>query len=239
MHLDRLSALFRHVKFRVAGQPIEGAPRLRVIPEQDHIRVSFCQRTQPEHKSDCDISLDFGSKDSPLLLALPEELHVTFAPQDSAYPVAQMIVQETAQARCGSPAVLDRLFEVLMIMLLRRAIETGQESMGLLAGLADDHLKRALVAVHESPEKDWNTERLAELALLSRTAFYQRFNKLLGIAPMAYVRGWRLSLARLRLAQGDRIADVARQVGYGSTEGFSRAFYQQFECWPGEAQKTG
>lgn len=237
MAIDRLTALFRHVAFQVHQQAREDLPRLRIKPDETGYQVSFCQLTQPTHDAACDISLDFGSPNSPLLLALPDELHVSFTESDAAFPVAAMIVQETSQARCGSPAVLNRLFEVLMILLLRRAIEQGQESVGLLAGLSDPHLKFALVAVHESPETDWSTERLADLCHLSRTAFYQRFNKVMGSAPMTYVRHWRMSLARLKLVQGERIVDVSNGVGYRSVEGFSRAFHQYFGAWPGEIQK--
>lgn len=232
--MDRLTALFQHVKFQVLSEPNPSRPRLRVQRTANNISVSFCRTTQPQHDNGCDISLDFGSQDSPLLLALPAELHVEFSNGDAAFPVAQMILSETEQARCGSPAVLDRLFEVLMILLLRRAIELGQESTGLLAGLADDHLKHALVAVHEDPGAEWSTERLADLALMSRTAFYQRFNKRLGMAPMQYVRNWRMSLARLQLAKGERVGTVGFQLGYKSQEGFSRAFHQHFGLWPAD-----
>jgi AraC-like DNA-binding protein len=238
MVLDRLSALFRQVSFQVLEDSKADMPRLRVMPDNDDILVSFCRTTAPERDSGCDVSLDFGSKDNPLLLALPKELHVAFRPADAGYPVAQLIVQETTQARCGSPAVLNRMFEVLLILLLRRVIESGQEMTGLLAGLADSHVKYALVAVHESPGDNWSTEKLAELSHLSRTAFYQRFNKCMGVAPMQYVRRWRLSLAKSKLAQGERINKVALSLGYQSTEGFSRAFHKHFQQWPGEIQKV-
>jgi AraC-like DNA-binding protein len=238
MALDRLSALFRHVSFQVLDAAGQDMPRLRVAPVNGDILVSFCQNTTPEQHSSCDVSLDFGSKDNPLLLALPQELHITFTPEDAGFPVAQMIVQESTHARCGSPAVLNRMFEVLLILLLRRAIELGEEMTGLLAGLADNHVKYALVAVHEAPGESWSTEKLADLSHLSRTAFYQRFNKCMGIAPMQYVRRWRLSLARTELTKGERISQVAIALGYQSVEGFSRAFHKHFQLWPGEVQKS-
>jgi AraC-like DNA-binding protein len=237
MHLDRLTALFRHVRFQVLDKPEASLPRLSLIEKEEGICVRFSQAAMPDHEATCDISLDFGSKENPLLLALPNELRSLFKPEDSNYPVVQMIVQESKQARCGSPAVLDRMFEVVLILLLRRTIELGAEVTGLLAGLADEHVKFALVAVHDNPGSDWTIDRLAEHANLSRTAFYQRFNKCMGIAPMQYVRRWRLSIARSQLIQGERISSVAFGLGYRSVEGFSRAYHQHFEQWPGEMQK--
>lgn len=237
MSVDRLSSLFRHVQFQVSPVLNLKIPRLRVLEEEAGIRVSFCKSAVVDHRQGCDISLDFGSNGSPFLLALPDELHVVFSVNDSAYPVAALIVQETTHKRCGSPAVLDRLFEVLLILLLRRAIEEGQQTTGLLAGLSDNYIKHALVAVHEKPGSDWSTDRLAELSGLSRTAFYQRFNRCIGTSPMHYVRNWRLSLANIQLNAGERISQVAFSLGYRSVEGFSRAFHQRFGIWPGEAQR--
>jgi AraC-like DNA-binding protein len=60
----------------------------------------------------------------------------------------------------------------------------------------------------------------------------------MGIAPMQYVRRWRLSLARTELTKGERISQVAIALGYQSVEGFSRAFHKHFQLWPGEVQKS-
>ena len=230
--MDRLTTLFRHVTFEVLTTPERNRPYLQVVPQPSGVQVSFSQRRADEVISHCAIGLSFGSQDNPVLSALPSELHIVFTAQDAAYPVAQMILDESHQGRCGSPAVLARLYEVLLILLLRRAIEIGQETPGLLAGLADSHLKYALVAVHDQPGADWSTERLAELCHLSRTAFYQRFNRCIGQSPMQYVRRWRMALAKTRLANGERVGPVAKQLGYRSQEGFSRAFYQHFGFWP-------
>ncbi len=243
MALDRLTALFRHVQFSVlppGANPVNQlpVPRLRVRECDGGMSVSFYKKAMPEASAVCDIALDFGGPQSPLWLGLPDELHANFTAQDAAFPIAAMVMQETATSRCGSPVVLDRLFEVLLILLLRHAIEQGQVLAGLLSGLADDHLKYALVAVHDNPGADWTTERLAELCHLSRTAFYQRFQKRIGVTPMHYVRGWRMSLAHIQLKKGDRIAQVAADLGYRSTEGFSRAFHQRFAQWPGEIARS-
>ncbi len=238
MSLDRLTALFRHVQFRSVKEKGAVLPQLWAVQEATSIRVSFVKQPimSVDHLS-TGIGLDFGGKDSPLLQALPNELTMLLGKSHSAYPIGLLVIQETAQARCGSPVVLDRLFEVLLIMLLRNAIENGQSLPGLLTGLADDYIKHALVAVHENPGELWSTDRLAQLSHLSRTAFYQRFNRCVGVSPMHYVRGWRMSLANIRLQQGERIAQVATSLGYRSVEGFSRAFHQHCGIWPGGIAK--
>jgi AraC-like DNA-binding protein len=49
---------------------------------------------------------------------------------------------------------------------------------------------------------------------------------------MAYLRHWRLTVAHQDLVRGDRVEQVARRYGYGSGEGFSRAFRARFGVNP-------
>ncbi|WP_305983900.1 hypothetical protein [Pseudomonas sp. R-28-1W-6] len=55
--------------------------------------------------------------------------------------------------------MLNRLFEVLLIQLLRQLMESGGAQVGLLAGLAHVQLRRAIVAIHEAPEKTGRLNR--------------------------------------------------------------------------------
>jgi len=67
--------------------------------------------------------------------------------------------------------------------------------------------------------------QLAKEAALSRSAFFERFSRTVGVAPMEYLLAWRMALAKKWL--GDKelgIADVAERVGYSSASTFSVAF---------------
>lgn len=57
--------------------------------------------------------------------------------------------------------MFDRLFEVLLVQLLRQLMENGSTQVGLLAGFAHQQLRRAIVAMHQGPERDWSVESLA------------------------------------------------------------------------------
>ncbi len=62
-------------------------------------------------------------------------------------------------------------------------------------------------------------------AALSRSAFFERLNRAVGVPPMEYLLAWRMALAQKLLRRDDGgIADVAEQVGYGSASAFSVAF---------------
>jgi len=71
-------------------------------------------------------SIDFGAgDDNPLLRGLPEWLCSPLAELPGLALTQQLLFDEAAAGRCGHGAVVDRLSEVLVIQLLRHAIEHG------------------------------------------------------------------------------------------------------------------
>jgi AraC-like DNA-binding protein len=73
--------------------------------------------------------------------------------------------------------------------------------------------------------RPWTVAQLAKEAALSRSAFFERFSRAVGVAPMEYLLAWRMALAKnlLRRKEGG-VAEVAERVGYGSASAFSVAF---------------
>lgn len=72
----------------------------------------------------------------------------------------------------------------------------------------------------------------------SRFNLSRTFTWATGISVMAYVRGRRLTEAYKALRDGaPSILGVALEAGYGSHEGFTRAFRDQFGITPDEARK--
>lgn len=79
--------------------------------------------------------------------------------------------------------------------------------------------------MHEAPTRRWTVALLAKEAALSRSAFFERFVRIVGVAAIEYLRAWRMASAKrlLRRQEGD-VAAIAERVGYGSTSAFSVAF---------------
>ena len=169
-------------------------------------------------------SVDFGGTANPLVTALADCLHLDIRPGSRLAAAAGLFAGEAAVPRCGRGATLDRLCEVMVVLLLRDAIEAGSTHPGLLAGLADTRLHRALVAIHDHPGKPWTVARLAEIAGMSRSHFLSSFRSVIGKTPAAYLTAWRLTLARQDLRQGDSVKAVSGRYGFGSTAALSRAF---------------
>jgi AraC-like DNA-binding protein len=67
--------------------------------------------------------------------------------------------------------------------------------------------------------------QLAAAAALSRSAFFERFSRAVGVAPMEYLLSWRMALAKNLLRRKDSgVAKIAERVGYSSASAFSVAF---------------
>ncbi|VWD10711.1 AraC family transcriptional regulator [Burkholderia contaminans] len=165
----------------------------------------------------------FSSPDAALLVSLlPQYVHVRGEPRLTT--LVQLVRDESRAQRPARELVLSRLVEVLLIEALRFSAGTDA-SRGLVRGLADSRLAAALRRMHERPAHPWTIVELAKEAALSRSTFFERFSRAVGLAPMEYLLTWRMALAKdlLRRNEG-RIAEIAGRVGYSSASTFSVAF---------------
>jgi transcriptional regulator GlxA family with amidase domain len=165
----------------------------------------------------------FGSPDAALLVSLLPRL-VQVRGEARLATLVQLVRDESRTQRPAREAILSRLLEVMLIEALRSTAGTTA-SPGLLNGLADERLALALRAMHAQPTRAWTVAQLAGEAALSRSSFFARFRRALGIAPMEYLLAWRMALAKdlLHRQQGS-VAEVAERVGYSSASTFSVAF---------------
>jgi AraC-like DNA-binding protein len=165
----------------------------------------------------------FGSPDAALLVSLlPQLVHVRG--ERRLATIVQLLGEESRAQRPGRDVILAHLLEVLLIEALRSTAGTAA-SPGLLRGLADERLAAAIRRMHEDMTRPWTVAELAKEAALSRSSFFERFSRAVGVAPMAYLLRWRMAWAKnlLRQTEGN-VAEVAERVGYGSASAFSVAF---------------
>ena len=241
---DRLSALVERFALRVTPTD-PGEANLLISDDRDSeraCRIVFCP-TGPVKSDQSDgqcaafgFQVSWGGAANPLLSALPDTVTYDTTDDPEMAGLIRLLRIEGEDQRCGSDTVLDRLGEVLMVRLLRAQIERGATSTGVLGGLADPRLSRAIVAVHENPGKHWRSDDLAEIAGLSLSRFAELFVDVVGDTPMAYLRRWRMTLAHQDLEKGERVQTVARRYGYGSSEALNRSFKKQFGASPKEVR---
>ena len=185
--------------------------------------------TDPQRGADfvcAHVSFEGGAA-NPIVTALPASVYFPLAKLPDSLSILTLLFAEAAAQNCGRQAMLDRLFEVLMIQVLRQLMEDGRAQVGLLAGLAHPQLRRAIVAIHEAPEKDWTVEELASTAGMSRSVFSNQFREAVGEPPASYLQRWRIGLVQKWLKQGNSLKLIAEEAGYGSESALSRAFKSQ------------
>jgi AraC-like DNA-binding protein len=174
----------------------------------------------------------FDSQDAALLVSLLPPL-IQLRGVERMLTLVRLLRDEYKEERPGRELVLARLIETLLIEALRAA--PGEDAPpGLLPGLADSRVAAALRHMHGEPARAWTVEQLAKKSALSRSAFYERFTRAVGMAPMEYLLAWRMALAKDLLRREEMgIAEVAERVGYGSASTFSTAFSRHVGVAPG------
>lgn len=179
--------------------------------------------------------VDFGAGlGHPMLHGLPDLLLVDMAEVPGVEAVLALLFDEAFAQRPGREAAVDRLVEVVVVLLLRHALAARLVEGGLLAALADPRLSRAVMAMHERPGHPWSLEELARTAGMSRARFAAHFRATLGATPLAYLTDWRVGVAQSLLRRGRLLKAVAPAVGYASPIAFTRAFAKRVGVTPAE-----
>lgn len=175
----------------------------------------------------------FGSPDAELLVSLLPDM-ILVQGEDRLAALATMVQSEARADRPARDAVVEHLLQILLIEAFRSSGQPSKTSV-LISGLTDARIGVALRAIHASPNHPWTVPELAREAGLSRSAFFTRFSRIVGIAPMGYLLNWRMTLAKDMLRLGNHgIAEVSDMIGYGSASAFSTAFARHVGAPPGE-----
>ena len=191
----------------------------------------------PEEGSDftCASVYFEGGATHPLVRALPPLIILPLARVPGLMGTLDLLFEEVDQIRCSQRLIANRLFEVVLLQLLRWLLDHSEEggiSIGLVSGLADPKLALALTSIHESPQLAWTLESLAQQSSMSRSAFASRFKRVVGIAPADYLTDWRIALAKKQLRQGYSVKFIASGLGYANSSALSRVFSQRIGLSP-------
>ncbi|KOO59077.1 AraC family transcriptional regulator [Rheinheimera sp. KL1] len=197
-------------------------PSLLFIPRPSGHSLSASSELQVELVSAA-LSFD-GGLDNPLTTALPAYVVMPLADLAMLSGNLDWLFDEAFAQHCGKNAVLNRLFELVVIQLLRYMMANRSVSTGMMAGLADLRLSNAVTLMHDQPAKAWSVAELASAASMSRASFAAKFHKVVGITPADYLVSWRVSLTQKLLREGRPIALIADEVGYESPSALARTF---------------
>lgn len=173
----------------------------------------------------------------PIVQALPPLVLLHLDEVEGLHASLNLLFSETEQVQCGYRVLADRLFEVVLIQLLRWLLNHPMHAKlqsGLLLGLSSPQIARALTAMHESPANRWTVAQMAAASNMSRTAFAVKFKQLVGQSPAEYLSDWRIAIAQIRLREGASLKLLAGDLGYSSQSTLTRVFTTRMGVSPRE-----
>jgi transcriptional regulator GlxA family with amidase domain len=149
-------------------------------------------------------------------------------------PALQLLFSEAFSQWPARQAVVNRLFEYVLVLLIRSAMDARLIDSSLLMGLSDPRLARAMDAMHKHPETSWSLEELAQAAGMSRARFAAHFRTVVGTTPFEYLTDWRMAVAQTMLRERKSLKQIAPAVGYANSTALTRVFTQRLGMPPSE-----
>ena len=221
----------------LADDPVREAPPLETVLEQAGYRgegLLAVGRGDPSAATQLVCGhFDFiDGADHAILRALPALVRIT-AEQREERPwfkeVLGLLVRQAFNGELGAFAAIPRLSEILFIEAIRIAADGAPGLKRLLDGFSDARIGRAIALIHKDPGRSWTVENLAREVGMSRARFADRFQELIGVGPVGYLREWRLQRAAATLKRNHQtIGQIAHSSGYSSPSAFTRTFRERF-----------
>jgi AraC-like DNA-binding protein len=236
-----LAVLVHSSEHQIKDHPQSTAVPIHRLLTMDHLR----HRRGIEHGGGGPMTtLIFGAmiydtRRSPLLRTLPNLIVVkakNHCVSTGLLATLEMIDQENQAVQPGFQSVINQLAKIIFIQAVRAFVaDSPAGSAPLIAALRDHHIGRALSVLHHQYSDSWTVASLAQVVGMSRSIFAERFSRIIGQSPMAYLQHCRMQMAcRLLSQQGLALKAIAQQVGYGSESAFSIAFKRWTGLSPGQ-----
>ncbi|MGV0813546.1 AraC family transcriptional regulator [Mycolicibacterium boenickei] len=250
LHIAETAGLTLHVEDRAVSMQ---AGDMALLARGDAHSISHGDRSGPRQLSTGDRNLDAGQGDptsarwlsgvfavdstiaDPLLSVLPPAIVIPAGtPGHEWLPLSlQLLLAETTEPRPGAGVMISRILDLLFIHALRAWSRAADAAPGWLTAAMDPQLGPVLTAVHNDPAHPWSVTELADLARHSRSTFAERFTRLFGQSPAAYVTERRLDRAAdLLRSTTTSVSRIGQTVGYTSDSAFSRAFQRRYGAPP-------
>lgn len=172
------------------------------------------------------------STTNPVANALPSLLCFKLSDCKNLKQISELLFEEAFSERYGRLPMIDSLTNIFLIHVFRHVLANNIMQHGLLAGLAHPQVSKVLLSIHDSPERQWGLEEMAELALMSRSKFSELFKRIVGQSPGDYVIDWRINVAKSLLQQNKSVALVANAVGYENGSALARVFRKKLGISP-------
>ena len=144
--------------------------------------------------------------------------------EPAAASLASHLGTGVVSGRSGDALICRMMVKTVLLSAIRAWASRDGDASAWPGPAADPFLARVADAVAADPGHDWTIDQLASLGAMSRTVFAARFRRTYGRSPAGYVAEIRMQHAKAMLESGASVSETSRALGYGSDEGFSRAF---------------
>ncbi|MDN5782923.1 MAG: AraC family transcriptional regulator [Luteimonas sp.] len=168
-----------------------------------------------------------GGSRHPLVAGLPQLVVLPVHAVTGLQASLDLLFDEADHVRCGHRLLADRLFEVVLIQLLRWLFDHPAQARvtpGLIHALSDRRLARAIVAIHGEPGRAWTLDELAAEAGMSRAGLTSTFRRHMDASVGDYLSDYRVLVAKRELSLGRPVALISDELGYASPAAFARMF---------------
>jgi AraC-like DNA-binding protein len=170
----------------------------------------------------------------PILSVLPPLIHLSnIQSNDNIWMTITLIDAEINRTNNKKTNIIDRLTEVLFIQLLNKFVNENKYLTGFLAALNEPRLKKILQLIHQNPEKKWTLDMISDEVGMSRATLQRKFKTGVGIAPMAYIRNWRMAKAYQLLKYSNlSLTGIADAIGFSDVGSFRNGFQAHYGYTP-------
>lgn len=184
----------------------------------------------------------------PLLKSALEEVFGADAPRarlrdlsgftDETLHFYMLRLREELLRKTASPILVRGLGKAIAIHLARHYAEAIDDPRGVAPSLPGYKLRQITDGMARDLAEEFNLERLAAQAQLSRFHFSRLFKAATGRSPSRYQLDLRLNAARQLLRETERsIIEIALDVGYRNPSRFAQLFRREIGLTPSEYRR--
>jgi AraC family transcriptional regulator len=152
------------------------------------------------------------------------------------YTIARRILEELTQAPAGTACFADVIADTLIWHLLRTHSTLSQARARAIEriDMPAHKVRMALEFMISHAAQDISVDDIAAAVSISSSRFARGFKKATGQSPHQFLIGRRIEMAQDLLRSTDqRLADIARAVGFATQSQFTVAFRRRCQITPG------
>lgn len=147
-------------------------------------------------------------------------------------------VRQELLARRASALRVQGLAQLIATHLARHYAEIPEKPRGESAALPGFKLKQVTDWIEAHLHKEFDLNRLAAMAGLSKFHFHRLFKQATGVSPAKFQTNARMDEARRRLREtSESVLDVALELGFSSASHFSQVFRRETRMTPSEYRR--